>query len=123
VDAIHVHIQIHIWAMIELQWLTSARNGTLYVICYYAINTTGEFWEYVPISHKTLWIRKHRISLFCETAQEMLKRWLRRVLTEYMFQPAEASAERYERDRKHPQKSKRKRNLKIKPGVRYRTDS
>ena len=87
--------------MIELQWLTGMRPGSMCIMRTCDIDTTGEIWIYTPAEHKTDHLEDDeglQIAIGPK-AQNILQKWLRPNLEEYLFQPAEAEADRSEHRR------------------------
>jgi integrase len=88
---------------------------------------SGSVWEYIPNRHKTAHHGKQRRIFIGPRAQQILRPWRRPNLSEYLFQPREAEAERLaERKRNRvtpPTPSQRARTRKADPkktpGVRY----
>jgi integrase len=79
----------HFRDMVELQLLSGMRSGEVCLLRTCDIDTTGEVWEYKPHRHKTQKRGFDRTVYFGPRAQEILRKYLRPVLTEYLFQPAE----------------------------------
>lgn len=94
VHAIKPHVSRHIWAMVELQLLTGMRPGEVCAMRTGDIDTTGKIWIYRPPHHKTQHHGHVREIAIGPRAQNVLKPFLRTQLHEYLFQPAEADAER-----------------------------
>jgi integrase len=94
VEAIRPHVSRQVWAMVELQLLTSARPGEIVSLSVGEINTTGRIWEYIPRSHKTEHHGKLRLIPLGPKAQAVLREFLRTDLRAYVFSPIEADQER-----------------------------
>jgi integrase len=130
VDAVKPFVCRQVWAMIELQRLTGMRPGEVCTMRTIDIDRSGRVWVYTPESHKTQHHGRERKIHLGPTAQEILRPWLRRELTAYLFSPADATAERMaemrrtRRTRVQPsQVSRAKRKPKKKPGEFYTTES
>ena len=135
VDAIEHHVSRQVWAMIQLQRLTGMRPGEVIIIRTQDIDTTGKLWAFVPLKHKTAHHGIERVIYLGPKAQAVVKPWLRPNVGEYLFQPAEADAER--REKLHAKRlkngtplnqgnkpgSNRRRRPGRKPGGRYTVDS
>jgi integrase len=93
-EAVRPYVSRQVWAMIELEHLTGARPGEIVIMRTADINTTGTTWEYTPGSHKTEHHEHTRTIFIGPRAQAVLKPWLRTDLAGYLFNPAEAEAER-----------------------------
>jgi integrase len=92
------------------------------------VDTSGRVWTYTPESHKTEHHGRERRIYLGPAAQEILRPWLRRELTAYLFQPLEAEAGRraeQRANRKTPvqpsQQYRRKRRPRRTPGLKYTT--
>jgi integrase len=131
VEAVRPFVSRQVWAMIELQRLTGARPGEVCMMRTCDLDTSGKVWTYRPESHKTEHHGKDRVIYLGPRAQAVLRPWLRANLSQYLFSPAEAMAEKaVERRaaRRTPlTPSQRARQRKARPrkapGVRYATDS
>lgn len=94
-------------AMIQLQRLTGMRPGEVVMMRACDIDMTEDVWIYQPRQHKNQWRGHRRIVPLGPKAQEVLKPFLDRSETAYLFNPREAEAWRKERRPVHT-KSKRK---------------
>ncbi len=82
-------------AMIDLQVLTGARPGEVAIMRPCDIDTTGKLWVYRPQFHKTQHHDIERHVVLGPRAQRVVKPFLAgRATDAYLFQPAEADAER-----------------------------
>ena len=81
-------------AMIELQRLTGMRPGEVPMMRGIDIDTTGHIWTYIPESHKTEHHGRRRTIYLGPRAQEVVRPFLKRDVSAYLFSPAEAEAER-----------------------------
>jgi integrase len=99
IEAIRPRVSRQVWAMIELQRLTGARPGEVFIMRGGDLNTAGLIWEYVPGRHKTEYRAFSRIIFIGPEAQRILKPWLKPDLGAYLFSPAEAQDERLEEQR------------------------
>lgn len=131
VDAIRPHVARQVWAMVELQRLTSMRPGEVCLMRAVDLDTSGRVWAYTPSEHKTEHHDKERKVLLGPRAQAILRPWLRAEMEAFLFSPAEAMRERraeLRSARKSPlTPSQRARSPKARPrksaGERYTTDS
>jgi integrase len=80
--------------MVKLQLLCGARPGELCSMRSADIDTTGKPWLYKPASHKTRHHGHARVIRFGPAARDLLAPLLRKNLTEFIFRPDEAEAER-----------------------------
>jgi integrase len=126
VDAIHPHVSRQVWTMIELQRLSGMRPGEVCSMRTIDVDRSGRVWLYTPSSHKTEHHGRERKIYIGPQAQAVLRPWLRTGLTDCLFQPREAVAERraeQRRNRKTPvqpsQQDRRKRAPKKVPRERY----
>jgi integrase len=128
VAAVKNHVSRQVWAMIELQTLTGMRPGEVVVMRTLDVDTTGKLWTYRPVTHKTQHHGHDRVVYFGPKAQAVVGPFLRPILGEYLFSPAEAEAERREKlhaARKTPSccgntvGSNRAKNPKKAPAFRY----
>jgi site-specific recombinase XerD len=121
-------------AMVRLQRLTGMRPGEVLIMRSMDLEMTGEVWLYRPGSdrglhgaHKNAYRGQDRIVAIGPRGQEVLRPWLRLNLSEYLFQPKEAEANRdaeRRRNRKTPmtpsQAQRRpKQNPQRRPGSHY----
>lgn len=130
VDAVLAHVSRQVRAMIELQRLTGMRPGEVVIMRTCDLETSGRVWVYSPERHKTEHHERNRPIYLGPKAQEILKPWLRKGLTEYLFQPKEADEERKARMRAarrtkvQPSQSRRsKAEPRKKPGTHYSSGS
>ena len=124
VDAVEPHVAPQVWTMIGLQRLTGMRPGEVTTIRTGDLDTSGKVWVYTPGRHKTEHHGKERPIYLGTRAQALLRPWLRTDLDGYLFQPAEAMAERQaERTRnrksKEVRKSRKKKTPQHVPGDHY----
>jgi integrase len=75
------------------------RSGEIVIMRTCDLDTTGAVWVYTPVSHKTAYREKDRPIFIGPRAIRILKPWLRLNVEEYLFQPKEAMAERWQRAR------------------------
>ena len=122
VEAVLLHVNATIRAMIELQTFTGAGPGEIWVMTTGQIDRTEDPWLYRPVKHKTASRGKDRVIPLGPRAQEVLKPWLKADPDAVLFSPIEASARHYEelrQSRKTPlYPSSRKRR-----GKRRRTEA
>lgn len=83
-------------AMIQLQRLTGMRAGEVCMMRGVDIDMTGPVWIYKPATHKSAWRGKQRSIPLGPRAQEIIRQYLRPAVQEYLFQPRQARAERYQ---------------------------
>ena len=127
VDAVRPHVARQVWAMIELQRLTSMRPGEVCRMRTCDIDTSGRVWVNTPDLHKTEHHGRERLIYLGPRAQEVLRPWLRTEFEAYMFSPIEAQEERWT-DRRHNRRSpmtpsQRARTRKAKPAASRATDT
>lgn len=94
VDAVRPHVSAQVWAMIQLQRFSGMRPGEVCMMRTCDVDRSGKVWSYVPIEHKTQHHGHDRAIFLGPRAQEVLAPWLRPDLAAFLFQPAEAEAER-----------------------------
>jgi integrase len=130
VDAIQPHVSRQVWAMVQLQRLSGMRPGEVCIMRAIDLDTSGRVWAYTPESHKTEHHGRERRIYLGPTAQEILRPWLRRELSAYLFSPAEAETERRTEQRETrktrvqpSQLNRRRRRPRKAPGQRYVVDS
>lgn len=80
-------------AMVDLQLLTGARPGEILGIRTCDVDTSRDVWQIDLVEHKTADRGHSRTLLLGPKAQEVIKPFLRPVITEYLFQPREALEE------------------------------
>ena len=86
-------------AMIDIQWLTGMRPGEAVIMRSTDIDMAGDCWLYTPHAHKMEHKGKVRVILIGPRAQEVIKPFLERPPTAYLFSPAEARAEQLAKKR------------------------
>lgn len=94
VDATLPHLQPTVRAMVELQRLTGMRSGELVIMRPCDLDTSGKIWCFTPTHHKTSWRGHERPIYLGPQAQDIIRPFLRRELTAFMFSPREAEAAR-----------------------------
>jgi integrase len=87
VDALKTHLPPQIWAMVELQRLTGMRPGEVTIMRTCDLDTSGRVWVYIPSRHKTACHGHSRQIYLGPRAQEVLRPWLHRETTAFLFQP------------------------------------
>ena len=105
VGAVLPFLSHQLGTMIELQKLTGMRPTETVMMRGIDIDTSGHIWTYIPESHKTEHHGKNRTIYLGPRAQEVIRPFLKRDLSAYLFSPAEAMAERNAKrraDRKSP---------------------
>lgn len=102
VAAVKPFLSAVVWTMIRVQQLTGMRSGEVTAMRPCDINMGGKLWEYKPESHKTQHHGHERIVPLGPRAQSILRPFLTRDTTAYLFSASEADAQR--RDRLHKQR-------------------
>jgi integrase len=87
-------------AMIRLQQLSGARPGEIVLLRTGDLNTAGNVWTFMPMTHKGEHLERDRIVYFGPRCQTVLRPFLRTDLSAYVFSPAEAEADRTAERRK-----------------------
>jgi len=138
VESIKSQVSPQIWAMIQLQLHTGMRPAEVCImraVDVFADHPTipaglrGLCQVYIPESHKTEHHGKMRVVFIGPKAQEILREWLERKPTGYLFDPREVveawHAERVENATFHRRKPNRKLhpNPQAKPGEHYTTQT
>ena len=94
IKAIKPHVSKQVWAIIQLQRLTAARQGELVRMRAIDIDMSGDVWLYQPASHKTAHHGHERTIFLGPQAQKIVAPFLAgRPVDAYLFSPAEADAE------------------------------
>ncbi|MCD6364806.1 MAG: tyrosine-type recombinase/integrase [Planctomycetes bacterium] len=103
VEAVRPLVSRQVWAMIQLQWHTGMRSGSVCIMRPCDLAISGDVWLYTPATHKT----EHRqdadlVIAIGPRGQAVLRPWLRfdGDSERYLFQPAEAVAEQIAARRK-----------------------
>jgi integrase len=94
IEASLPHVSPQVRAMVRLQRLTGMRPGEVVILRGCDLDTTGRVWVYRPHYHKGDHRGLSREVYLGPLAQAVLKPWLRSEPTAYLFNPAEAEAER-----------------------------
>jgi len=95
IEAIRPFVSRQVWALVQLQLLTGARGGELLPLRPVDLDTSGDVWIARLRLHKTSHQGKARTLYFGSRAQRILHEFLKnRPLTDCLFSPAEAEAER-----------------------------
>ena len=76
-------------AMVQLQYLTGMRPDEVTIIRHCDIDCSRPVWAYRPRTHKTEHHEIEKLILLGPKAQEVLKPWLDRPATAYLFSPKE----------------------------------
>lgn len=100
VEAILPFVSRQVKALIELQLLTGARGGELFPMRRRDIETGRAVWVYRPARHKTEHHGHTREIRLGRRAQTVIEPFLKPDLDGYLFSPAEAEAERREKQHK-----------------------
>jgi integrase len=131
VEEILPHVSRQVAAMVRLQLLTGMRPGEVVIMRGCDLDTSEKVWTYTPESHKTEHHGKTRVIYLGPQAQAIVKPFLQKELSAYLFNPADAEAER-NRERRANRKtpmtpSHRRRKPRYKPlrspQQRYTRDS
>lgn len=77
-------------AMVRLQLLTGMRPGEVVAMRLCEVETTGSVWFYRPADHKTAHRGRGRAVALGPAAQAIVRRFMRRSTTAFLFSPAEA---------------------------------
>ncbi len=130
VDALKPYVSKQVWAIIELQRLTGMRSGEVLIMRGCDLEMTGELWLYTPSSHKTEHHGHSRVIEIGPKAQKIIEPFLKQNLQAFLFSPADAVEDQRVEKRKRrksrvqpSQRDRSRRNPKLKPGIRYTTDS
>ncbi len=94
VQAILPHVSDQVSAMICLQLLTGMRSGEVTIMRGIDIDMSAEVWQYRPSHHKTEHHEVERLIPLGPRAQELIRPFLNRDLSAYLFSPAEAEVVR-----------------------------
>lgn len=129
VNATLPYVSPQVSTMIQIQRLTGMRPCELIIMRPCDIDMEGDIWVYEPYEHKNKWRGHERKIPLGPKAQMLLRPFLDRPPTTYLFSPEEAEQWRHaelRRNRQSPltpsqRKRKPKRNRKKAPGDRYRT--
>ncbi len=99
IDAIKPHVSRQVWALVQVQLLTGARGGELLTMRAIDLDTTGRVWLYRPKAHKGQWRGHERIIYLGPRAQAIVREFMAgRSVDAPLFSPAEAEAERRQRE-------------------------
>jgi integrase len=128
VDAVLPFLSRQVAAMVQVQRLTAMRPGEVTSMRTIDIDTSGRTWLYRPRDHKMEHTGRTRTIRLGPRAQDILRPWLRLDVEAFLFQPAEAEAERkaeMRRNRKSKvppsQQDRSKPHPKKRPGERFDT--
>lgn len=94
IEAIRPFVSRRVWAMIQFQIRTGARPGDATLLRLIDIDTSGTVWQYRPHKHKTEHHGHERVIYVGPDAQGVLREFMDRPVTDYVFSPKEADAER-----------------------------
>ncbi|MEM1208125.1 MAG: site-specific integrase [Planctomycetota bacterium] len=98
IAAIEPYVSRQVWALVQLQLLTGARAGELVIMRAVDLDTAGKVWLYRPSQHKGTHRGQERTVYLGPRAQAVVAPFLvGRPVKSYLFSPAEAEAERRER--------------------------
>lgn len=93
-DATLPHLSKQVSAMVRLQLLCGARPGEVCTMRACDIDVSGKVWQYRPAAHKTQHHEHKRVIPIGPRGQEILKEFLSLDTQAYLFNPAEAEADR-----------------------------
>jgi integrase len=96
VEAVRKHAPSTMDAMIQVQYLTGMRPGEVCSMRPIDIEMTGKVWIYRPPQHKSKHHDRKREIPIGPKAQEVIKPFLQRDVTAFLFSPREALRQRYE---------------------------
>ena len=94
VQAVRPFVSRQVGAMIQLQMLTGMRPGEAVIMRATDLDMSGKMWSYTPSSHKTEHHGHQRTIYLGPRAQRILKPFLKRELSAFLFSPIEAEDER-----------------------------
>jgi integrase len=100
VDAILPYVSLPVAAMIQVQWLAGMRACEVTLMRPCDIDMTNDIWIYEPHDHKNRWRNHRRLVPLGPKAQAILRPFLNRPATEYLFSPREGEAVRNAERRK-----------------------
>lgn len=111
VAAVEQYVSPTIWAMIQFQLLTGARPGEACIVREMDIDSTDGVWEYRPFRWKTQHREKspRRVLLLGPQAQELIRAWLTKDPTDFLWRP-EAGRQSYLENVRNPKRAKHHRN-------------
>lgn len=95
IDAVLLHVNRHVAAMIQLQRYTGMRPGEVILMRGCDLEKCSKVWVYTPQIHKTEHHGRERRICLGPRAQMVVKPFLRDVPTAYLFSPRDAKAEYY----------------------------
>ena len=129
VNTVLPHVSPQVAAMIQTQQLTGMRPCEVVAMRPYDIDQTGDIWIYEPHDHKNRWRGHRRLIPLGPKVQQVIKPFLDRDATAFLFSPREAEAWRHAQRRKRrktpmtPSQAKRKSKAKPKRPKRDRYDT
>jgi integrase len=94
VEATLAHVSRQVAALARLQLLTGMRPGEVVIVRGGDINTNGDVWLFTPQYHKTEHHELGRQIRLGPKAREIIEQFWKPDLKAYLFQPAEAEADR-----------------------------
>ena len=98
-------------AMVQVQRLAGMRPDEVTIIRPGDIDRSGDVWSYRPFTHKTEHHEIEKVILLGPKAQEILKPWLDRDATAYLFSPKEVREASLAKRRKEENGTRRKKRL------------
>lgn len=90
IAAVKEHVSRQVWALIQLQLLTAARGGELFIMRRCDVDDSGPVWTYTPRAHKTAYRGHPRTIYIGPQGQGILSPFLMRSPTAFMLSPREA---------------------------------
>jgi integrase len=96
VQAVQPLVSRQIAAMIQLQVLTGARPGEILIMRGMDLDRTGDVWRYRPSHHKNKHRQLDREIPIGPRAQAIIRPYLLRPSSAFLFNPKEAEADRHE---------------------------
>lgn len=92
VEATIPYLSPPVAAMVRIQRLTGCRPAEVTAMRMCEIDTAGDVWLYRPTDHKNAWREHERVIALGPKAQEVLKPFVDRSPTGFLFSPIEAEA-------------------------------
>jgi len=101
IDAALPFLSRQVAALVRLQLLSGARPSELLFLRLIDIDLKGKVWSATIKDHKGSWRQKARVLLFGPKSQEVLRGFLDRPVTAYLFDPREAEEDRHAQAKMH----------------------
>lgn len=132
VDAAMPFLSRQVAGLVKFQLLTGARPGEAVILRLCDLDTSNRVWVFSPKDHKSAWRERERLIYIGPKAQAVIREFLPRPTSAYLFCPSEAESDRVAslsaqrvtplNQGNSPGTNKRK-NPKVKPGDRYDVSS